>query len=152
MNNKKACRPTLIPADHQLRNKWLAAICILVIVPAFLLWALPSAHEYLAKLFSDNDSRTAFSLLIIFYSLFSILAIMLITTGTHLIHAAREVYNSGYFPAPDMRVLKDTWQVSGGRAKFISYLLTATGIILLIGGGSVPFYFHHLLIQLLSPA
>ena len=151
MNNKKLNRPTLIRADSHLRNKWLTAISIMVIVPVYLLWVLPPAQEYLAKLFSDNDSRTAFSLLIIFYSLFSILAIMLITTGMHLIQAARKVHKSGHFPAPDMRVIRDTWLVSGGRATFISYLLTATGLLLFIGGGSVPYYFHNLLLQLLVP-
>ena len=151
MNIKKTNRPTLIRADNQLRNKWLAAMSILVVVPAYLLWALPSAQEYLASLFSDNNSNTVFSLLIIFYSLFSILAIMLITTGAHLIQAASKVYKSGHFPAPDMRVVRDTWLVSGGRATFISLLLTATGILFFIGGGSVLFYFHNLLLQLLMP-
>lgn len=151
MNNKKKNRPTLIRADNQLRNKWLAAMSILVVVPAYLLWTLPSSQEYLASLYSENDSSTVFSLLIIFYSLFSILAIMLITTGTHLIQAASKVYKSGHFPAPDMRVVRDTWLVSGGRATFISFLLTATGILLFISGGSVPFYFHNLLLQLLVP-
>ena len=151
MNNEKVHRPILIPADSQLRNKSVAAASILIVAPAFLIWALPSSQEYLLKLFSENDSRTVFSLLILFYSLFSILAIMLITTGTNLLQTARKIHQSGRFPAPDMRVIRDTWLVSGGRATFISYLLTATGLLLFIGGGSVPYYFHNLLLQLLVP-
>ena len=75
---------------------------------------------------------------------------MLIATGMQLITAAGKVYRSGYFPAPDMRVIRDTWLVSGTRATFISYLLTGTGILLFIGAGSVPYYFHNLLLQLLT--
>ena len=122
---------------------------VLVIVSAYFLWVLPSAQEYLATLFSENDHRTVFSLLIIFYSLFSIIAIMLITTGVQLIQTAMKVHKSRHFPAPDMRVVRDTWLIIGERATFISYLLTATGILFFIGGGSVPLYFHNLLIQLL---
>ena len=149
MNKNKVYRPKLIRADSQLRNKWLAATSMLVIVTAYFLWVLPSAREYLATLFSENDHRTVFSLLIIFYSLFSIIAIMLITTGMQLIQAAMKVHKSRHFPAPDMRVVRDTWLIIGERATIISYLLTATGILFFIGGGSVPLYFHYLLIQML---
>lgn len=149
MNKNKVYRPKLIRADSQLRNKWLAATSMLVIVTAYFLWVLPSAREYLATLFSENDHRTVFSLLIIFYSLFSIIAIMLITTGMQLIQAAMKVHKSRHFPAPDMRVVRDTWLIIGERATIISYLLTATGILFFIGGGSVPLYFHNLLIQML---
>jgi hypothetical protein len=151
MNIEKVHRPILIPADSQLRNKSVAAASILIVAPAFLIWALPSSQEYLLKLFSENNSRTVFSLLILFYSLFSILAIMLITTGTTLIQTARKIHQSRRFPAPDMRVIRDTWLVTGGRAKYIAYLLTATGLLLFIGGASVPYYFHNLLLQLLVP-
>lgn len=149
MNEIKVYRPTLIRADSQLRNKWLAAMSVLVIVSAYFLWLLPSAQDYLATLFTENDHRTVLSLLIIFYSLFSIIAIMLITTGMQLIQAAMKVHKSRHFPAPDMRVVRDTWLIVGERATFISYLLTATGILFFIGGGSVPLYFHNLLLQLL---
>ena len=124
---------------------------ILVIVPAYILWVLPSAQEFLSKLFSANDTRTLFSLLIIFYSMFSILAIMLLTTGMHLIQAARKTHRSGHFPAPGMRVVRDTWQVSGGRATLMTYMLTTAGILFILGGSSVPFYFHSLLLQMLLP-
>lgn len=151
MNQQQVKRPRLIRADSQLRIKWLAALSILIIMPAFFLWVLPATQEYLVRLFSENDSRTVFSLLILFYSLFSILAIMLITTGLHFIQAARKVHISGRFPAPDMRVVRDTWLVSGVRATFISYLFIGTGILLLISGGSVPYYFHNLLLKMLMP-
>ena len=149
MNKNNVYLPKLIRADSQLRIKWLAVMSVLVIVSAYFLWVLPSAQEYLATLFSENDHRTVFSLLIIFYSLFSIIAIMLITTGMQLIQAAMKIHKSRHFPAPDMRVVRDTWLIIGERATFISYLLTATGILFFIGGGSVPLYFHNLLIQLL---
>lgn len=144
-------RPRLISANSHLRNKWLAAITFLIIVTAILLLVIPSFQEYFGELFSTYDSRTVFRLLIIFYSMFSIVAIMLITTGIHLIQAARKVRKSGHFPAPDMRVIRDTWVVSGSRATFISYMLTCSGIIFFIGGGSVPWYFHNLLLNLISP-
>lgn len=152
MHRDRESRPRLIRANSHLRNKWLAAITFLIIMAALLLLAIPSSQAYVAGLFSTNDSRTVFRLLIIFYSLFSIVAIMLITTGIHLIQAARKVHQSGHFPAPDMRVIRDTWVVSGSRATIISYFMICCGILFFIGGGSVPFFFHNLLINLVSPA
>lgn len=151
MLRDRESRPRLIRANSHLRNKWLAAITFLIILATLLLLAIPSSQAYVAGLFSTNNSRTVFRLLIIFYSLFSIAAIMLITTGMHLIQAARKVHQSGHFPAPDMRVIRDTWVVSGSRATFISYIMICCGIIFFIGGGSVPWYFHNLLINLISP-
>lgn len=152
MNHQERRRPRLIRADSHLRNKWLATVSILIVIAVLLLWSLSSAQDYLVNLFIDNDSKTAFSLLIVIYSLISILAIMLINAGMEVIQAARKVQQSGHFPAPDMHVVFDTWLVSGSRAIFISYMLTGAAILLFISSGSVSYYFHKLLLQLLGTA
>lgn len=152
MNYQERRRPRLIRADSHLRNKWLATVSILIFIPVLLLWSLSSTQEYLVKLFIENDSKTAFSLLIVIYSLISIQAILLINAGMEVIQAARKVQHSGHFPAPDMHVVCDTWLVSGSRAMFISYVLTGAAILLFICSGTVSYYFHSLLLQLLGPA
>jgi hypothetical protein len=152
MNDQQRRRPKLIRANRHLRNKWLATVSILIFIPVLLLWSLSSARGHLLTLFIENDSNTAFSLLIFIYSLISILAIMLINAGMEIIQVARKVQQSGYFPAPDMHVVCDTWLISGSRAIFISYLLIGGAILLFISSGSLSYYFHHLLLQLLGPA
>ncbi len=151
MNHKERRRPRLIRANSHLRNKWLATVSILIFISVLLLWSLSSTPDYLVKLFIENDSKSAFSLLIVIYSLISIQAILLINAGMEVIQAARKVQQSGHFPAPDMHVVCDTWLVSGSRAMFISYLLTAAAILLFICSGSVSYYFHNLVLQLLGP-
>ena len=76
MNDQQRRRPKLIRANRHLRNKWLATVSILIFIPVLLLWSLSSARGHLLTLFIENDSNTAFSLLIFIYSLISILAIM----------------------------------------------------------------------------
>ncbi len=151
MNHQERPRPKLIRADSQLRNKWLATVSILIFIPVLLLWSLSPARGHLHTLFIENDSNTAFSLLIFIYSLISILAIMLINAGMEIIQVARKVQQSGYFPAPDMLVFYDTWLVSGSRAIFISYALMGGAILLFISSGTLSYYFHNLLLQLLGP-
>ena len=96
MNHQERPRPKLIRADSQLRNKWLATVSILIFIPVLLLWSLSPARGHLHTLFIENDSNTAFSLLIFIYSLISILAIMLINAGMEIIQVARKVQQSGY--------------------------------------------------------
>jgi len=143
-------RPRLVRADSKLRNKWLAVVTTLVIVLTLLLWGSPSVQSYLVQIFSDDAAGDVFRLLVIFYSLFAILAIILITIGIHLIQVARGIQQSNRFPAPGMRVMRDTWVIRGGRAQLFSYLIMGIAVVLIIGGGFIPFYFHDLLIQLLS--
>jgi hypothetical protein len=90
-----ARRPRLVRADSKLRNKWLAIVTTLFIVLALLLWVSPSVQSYLVKMFSDDTSGGVFRLLVIFYSLFAILAIILITIGIHLIQVARGIQHLG---------------------------------------------------------
>ena len=144
-------QPRLIHADRWFRNKWLAALSVLILLPAILLWTLPAIRTELIEWFSKNDSVSISRLLIIFYSLFSILAITLITAGTRLILTARDVFRSRHFPAPGMRVIYNTWVIRGKRAVTLSYTLLAFGILLVISGSSVPVYFHRLLADLLAP-
>ena len=143
-------RPRLVRADSQLRNKWLSVVTLLVIALALMLWVSPSLQSYLVQLFSDDKTNHIFRLLVTFYSLFAILAIILITIGIHLIQVAREIHKSNRFPAPGMRVMHDTWVIRGARAQFLSYLFMGIAVALIIGGGTIPFYFHDLLTQLLS--
>lgn len=143
-------RPRLVRADSRLRNKWLSVVTSLVIVLALLLWVSPSVQSHLVQLFSDDKTNHVFRLLVIFYSLFAILAIILITIGIHLIQVALEIKQSNRFPAPGMRVMHDTWVIRGGRAQLLSYFLMALAVVLIIGGGTIPFYFHDLLMELLS--
>ncbi len=138
-------RPRLVRADNKLRNKWLAAVTFLVIVLALLLWGSPTVQEPLVQIFSANAEENVFRLLIIFYSLFAILAILLITIAINLILVARKILLSNRFPAPGMRVLRDTWVVRGHRARLMSYLLLAVAAILIVSGTAISFYFHELL-------
>jgi len=148
--NATVQRPRLVRADSQLRNKWLAAISFLIFVLALLFWGSPSVQDILVQLFSDDATEDVFRLLIIFYSLFAILAIILITIGIHLIQVAREIQQSNRFPAPGMRVMHDTWVIRGSQAQLLSYLFLGMAIVLIFGGGAIPFYFHDLLLQLLA--
>ncbi|MEA1890612.1 MAG: hypothetical protein U9N50_12655 [Pseudomonadota bacterium] len=143
-------RPRLVRADSKLRNKWLSAVAFLVIALALLLWVSPSVQSHLLQLVSDDKTNTVFRLLVISYSLFAILAIILISIGIHLIQAALEIMQSNKFPAPGMRVMHDTWVIRGSRALLLSYLFMGIAAVLIIGGGSIPFYFHDLLMELLS--
>ncbi|GMT39698.1 MAG: hypothetical protein IEMM0001_0433 [bacterium] len=145
-----ARRPRLVRADSQLRNKWLAAVAFLVVVLALLLWGSPSVQSNLVKMFFDDEAENVFRLLVIFYSLFAILAIILITIGIHLIQVAWEIRQSNRFPAPGMRVMRDTWVIRGSRALFLSNLFIGIAVVLIIGGGFIPFYFHALLLKLLA--
>ncbi|NOY16518.1 MAG: hypothetical protein GXP23_06270 [Gammaproteobacteria bacterium] len=143
-------RPRLVRADSRLRNKWLAVVVFLGVVLTLLLWGLPSVQDRLVQLFSHDATENIFRLLIIFYSLFAILAIVLITVGMQLIQVAREIQQSNRFPAPGMRVMRDTWVIRGGRALLLSYLLMGIAAALIITGGIIPFYFHNLLVLLLA--
>ncbi len=143
-------RPKLVRGDSQLRNKWLAAVTFLVFALALLLWGSPSVLSNLLQMFSDDASGNVFRLLVIFYSLFAILAIILITIGIHLIQVAREIQQSNRFPAPGMRVMHDTWVMRGSQARLLSYLFMVIAVVLIIGGGIIPFYFYRLLSQLLA--
>ena len=149
--NDEFFRPELIRGDTHLRYKWLAVTLIFILFPASLLWALPSSQEHLLQLLSDINSINAFRILIVFYSFFSILAIMFITAGLQLFLTAIKTLHCGYFPAPNTRVIRDTWLVRGPPAILISYLMMATGLLFFIGGGYIPYYFHKLLLQLLVP-
>ncbi len=143
-------RPRLVRADNKLRNKWLVTTGLLVLLLALLLWASPIVQNSLTKLFSNTGTESVIRLLVIFYSVFAILAIIFITVGMHLAQVARKIQKYGRFPAPGMRVVRDTWVVRGYRAVFLSYFFMAIAIILIIGGSAIPFYFHELLVQVLS--
>ncbi len=143
-------RPRLVRADSHLRNKWLAAVAMLLVLLALLLWVSPIAQIQIVQLFSDTADNHVLRLLVIFYSLFAILAIVLITIGIQLFQVAREIQRSNRFPAPGMRVMRDTWVIRGGRAHLLSYLFMLIAAVLIIGGAAIPFYFRELLIQLLS--
>lgn len=143
-------RPRLVRADNRLRNKWLLAFTFLIFVLALLLWSSPSIQANLIKVFSNNGTESAFRLLVIFYSVFAILAIIFITVGLHLAQVARKTMKFGRFPAPGMRVVHDTWVVRGVRAMFLSYFFMGIAVVLIIGGGAIPFYFHELLVRILA--
>ena len=144
-------RPELIAGDTKFRYKWFTALSIFILFPIGLLLALPSVKEHLPGPFSINGSTDDFRFLVVYYSLFSILAMILFTAGLQLILAARKSLQCGYFPAPGTRLIRDTWLISGTRAKYFSYLLTLTGVLFFIAGVYVPYFFHTLLIQLLLP-
>ena len=131
-------RPELIAGDTKFRYKWFTALSIFILFPIGLLLALPSVKEH-------------FRFLVVYYSLFSILAMILFTAGLQLILAARKSLQCGYFPAPGTRLIRDTWLISGTRAKYFSYQLILTGVLFFIAGVYVPYFFHKLLIQLLLP-
>jgi hypothetical protein len=148
--NDEFIRPELIRGDTYLRYKWLSVTSIFIVFPAGLLWALPSVQEHLLELFSDSNSINTFSLLTVFYSFFSILAILLITAGLQLFITAGKTLRCGYYPAQNARVIRDTWLVRGPRAILMSCLMMFTGLLFFIVGGYVPYYFHKLLLQLLA--
>jgi uncharacterized membrane protein len=151
--NEEFIRPELIRGDTYLRYKWLAVTSIFIVFTAGLLWALPSAQEHLLELFSDSNSNSinTFSLLTVFYSFFSLLAILLITAGLQLFLTAGKTLRCGYYPAHNARVICDTWLVRGPHAILMSCLMMITGLLFFIVGGYVPYYFHKLLLQLLAP-
>ena len=152
MPNAAAQRPRLVRADSRLRNKWLLATGFLVVMLVLLFWGSPFVQNNLVQIFSgDGDGdKHILRLLVIFYSLFSILAIILITIGMHLIQVAREIQQSSRFPAPGMRVLRDTWVIRGNKSLFLSYVFIGIAVALIIGGGTIPVYFHNLLVELLA--
>jgi hypothetical protein len=150
MPNAAAQRPRLVRADSQLRNKWLLATGFLLVVVLLLFWGSPLVQNNLVQMFSDDGKEHFLRLLVIFYSLFSILAIILITIGMHLIQVAREILQSKRFPAPGMRVLHDTWVVRGNKALILSYFFISIALVLIVGGGTIPVYFHNLLVELLE--
>jgi len=143
-------RPKLVRADSKLRNIWIVATGLLVLLLALLLWVSPTMQNSLTKLFSNTGTESVIRLLVIFYSVFAILAIIFITVGMHLAQAARKIRKYGRFPAPGMRVVHDTWVVRGYRAVFLSYFFMSIAIVLIIGGSAIPFYFHELLGQILA--
>ena len=144
-------RPRLIPVDAPFRYKWFTAIILFIVFPACLL-LLPSVQVHLQQLFNDNTSSNIFSLLVVFYSFFSILAILLITAALQLFLVAKKTLDYGYFPAPNTRLISETLLISGQRAKYFSFLLVLVGLSLLYAGIYVPYYFHNLLLHLLAPA
>lgn len=150
--NQEFIRPELIPADKSFRFKWLTVIIIFIIFPVCVIWILPSSKDYLLQHFSETNSLATFRSLVIFYSYISILAIILLTAGLQLFLAARKALEYGYFPAPNTRVIRDTWLINGIRAKYYSYMLILTGALLFVAGGYVPYFFHHLILRLLAPA
>jgi uncharacterized membrane protein len=139
----------MVRGDSEMRYKWLAAVSFLIVVFSFLMWGSPAVQNYLIQSISSNSDQNLFHLLIIFYSVFAILAIIPITIGMHLIQTSFKVLRSNRFPSPGMKVFHDTWVIRGLRAQLLGYVFGVLALLLIVGGSSIPFYFHSLLGELL---
>ena len=145
-------RPRLVQADPALRAKLLILLLLLLVISAASLWMTPAGEKLLFEAFSDNKPVEATQVLLVCYSLVSICAISLIIAGIEVIRSSWKIHRERVYPAPGMKVLVDTWVVRGRRAIFLSYLGISLGSMLIMAGCSVPFLFHRLFLQLLSPA
>jgi hypothetical protein len=135
----------IVPADKGLRLKVLAGALLLAALAAVLWNPWTQLLDEIRTLGEDRPDLALKRLVFYARVIFGVGLTLAGLFGTALMRAAVRTIQSGRFPPPGMKVLRDTLLLTGTGAKMRAILLIAVTILLV---GSQLFLFFYLPVTL----
>ena len=124
----------IIPADKELRKKFIIFIVLVTIVAIII---EPYIKGYLDQIeqLSSKDPEIAFkkSMFILKVAL-GLVSLLLLSMGVYFVLLARKTLRSGQYPPPGMRVIRDTRLRTGTQAKRVAISFIVLSCILILFG------------------
>lgn len=137
----------VLKADPEYRRKSLV-ICVLFLVFGAVLaivlseWGIPAFEEYLKGKKPEEAFRILQWLLVAcFFSM--------IPWAFYIFRYARRILNSGQFPPPGTKVIRDTQIIEGQTARRYAYIMIAYSVVL-VTMAILAFYIIYLLGNLID--
>ncbi len=134
----------VIRADRTLRSVTVAAIAILSLLGAVAVAYTRSFTERLQTLATESPEQAATVAANAFKAITALMAVIPLSVGLYLAFVAVRAWQTGEFPPPGTRVLRDTVVTVGPRSRtwatigfFIALLLVTGGILIPVWGWHV---------------
>ena len=127
----------VIPADPTLRRVTIVALVALALVGAIGIVFTASFTDHLRDLAERSPEQAARSAARAFKTITALMAVMPGTVGLYLAYVAVRAWQTGEFPPPGTRVLRDTVVTVGPRSRVWAIVGLVVAVLLLAGGIAV---------------
>jgi hypothetical protein len=122
----------IVPADKEFRKRFIIFLVLIVIVFVVTILSMKSYLDQVAQLTRENPDLAAKKVMFLLKWWMGLGSLPILGLAVYQILLARRVLNSGQFPPPGMKVVRDTKIRTGGRAKKVALSLIVLSSIIIV--------------------